>query len=85
MDDLELHDKVTLSSGKEFNCDYLATIPNGYCFISVLSDNIGEIAAAFSQNQEITYGEHVLTGYSFFSIAKEENGRYKVTLRKGYE
>ena len=81
---MEIHDKVTLSNGEEFSCDYLSTIPNGYCFISIVSDDVGKIAAAFSQNLDVTYGEHVLTGYSFFCLAKEQNGRYKVTLRKGY-
>lgn len=79
--DLELHDKVTLGDGTEFPCDYLATIPNGYCFISVYG-NIGEIAAAFANTDTITYGEHILSGYSFFSVTKEDEGRYKVALRK---
>ena len=83
MAELEIHDKVTLSNGIEFPCDYLAAIPNGYCFISVITDDAGAVAAAFAQNPDITYGEHVLTGYTFFTMAKEDGGRYKVTMRKG--
>lgn len=85
--DLELHDKITLASGKEFNCDYLTTIPTGYMFISVNTNNPVEIIQYFSQSNEtaqITYGEHILENYVFISMQKETESQYKVMLRRAY-
>ena len=85
--DLELHDKITLASGKEFSCDYLTTIPNGYMFISVKTNNPVEIIQYFAQSNEteqITYGNHVLENYVFVSMQKEAETQYKVMLRRAY-
>ena len=87
MEDLEIHDKVTLASGKQFDCDYLATIPNGFMFIAVHNSTPGEIAQFFTQTTEtasITYGEHVLTNYVFVGMQKESENQYKVMLRRAY-
>ena len=87
MEELELYDKVALASGKEFKCDYLATIPNGYMFIAVKESEPAEIAAFFTNQSEtarITYGEHILENYVFVGFQKEANNQYKVMLRKAY-
>ena len=88
MDEVELHDTVTLADGSEFPCDYLATIPNGFCFIAVQTDNIGPVMAAFTDAEKtatIIYGEHELTGYSVFvSIMQELPGQYKIALRRRF-
>lgn len=87
MEGLEIYDTVTLSSGKTFNCDYLSTIPNGYMFISIISENAGEVMTSFINREEtarITYGEHVLENYVFVGIQQEAANRYKVMLRRAY-
>lgn len=87
MEELEIYDTVTLASGKAFNCDYLATIPTGYMFISVISENAGELLASFVQHEEtarITYGDHILENYVFVGIQQEAQNRYKVMLRKAF-
>lgn len=87
MEELELYDKVTLASGKEFSCDYLSAIPNGYMFIAVKGSDPGEIATYFTQPSEtarIEYGEHVLENYIFVGFQKEAENQYKVMLRKAY-
>lgn len=87
-EELELYDKVTLASGKEFNCDYLATIPNGFMFIAVVDESATDIIRAFTDPTEtdrITYGPHVLEHYKVFvSLAKEGANRYKLALRKAF-
>ena len=63
MDELIIHDKVTLADGTVFPCSYLATIPQGYMFIAIPTDDIASVAAAFSNKDKIariTYGEYVL-------------------------
>lgn len=87
MDGLELYDEVKLASGKTFNCDYLTTIPNGYMFISIKTNNPSEVAEYFTQTSEtakITYGEHVLQNYIFVGMQKEADTQYKVMLRMAY-
>lgn len=86
-DNLELYDTVKLASGKTFYCDYLTTIPNGYMFISVKTNNPAEVIQYFSQTSEtseITYGEHILQNYIFVGIQKEAETQYKVMLRRAY-
>ena len=83
----EIHDKVTLASGKEFSCDYLATIPNGFMFIAVHDSTPAEIAQYFTQPSEtatITYGEHILENYVFVGMQKETESQYKIMLRRAY-
>lgn len=85
--DLELHDKIILASGKKFNCDYLTTIPTGYMFISVKTDNPVEVIQYFTQSSEtasITYGEHILENYVFVGMQKEAESQYKIMLRRAY-
>lgn len=87
MGDLEIYDTVTLASGKTFNCDYLATIPTGYMFISIITDNVAEVMTSFVDHEEtakITYGEHVLENYVFVGVQQEAQNRYKVMLRKAF-
>lgn len=87
MAELELHDKVVLASGKQFKCDYLTTIPNGYMFIAVKEEEPSNIALYFTQPSEtakITYGNHVLEDYVFIGFQKEAENQYKVMLRKAY-
>ena len=83
----EIHDTVTLASGKEFNCNYLATIPNGFMFIAIHSSTPAEIAQYFTNPTEtasITYGEHVLQNYVFVGMQREAEDHYKVMLRRAY-
>ena len=85
--DLELHDKVTLASGKEFACDYLTTIPNGYMFISIKTNNPVDVIQYFTKSEEtkqIVYGEHILENYVFVSMQKEADTQFKVMLRRAY-
>lgn len=83
----EIYDKVKLASGKEFSCDYLATIPNGFMFIAVHDSTPAEIAQYFTQPSEtasITYGKHILENYVFVGMQKEAESQYKVMLRRAY-
>ena len=83
----EIYDKVKLASGKEFKCDYLATIPNGFMFIAIHDSTPAEIAQYFTQPNEtvsITYGEHILENYVFVGMQKEAGTQYKVMLRRAY-
>lgn len=86
MDELELNGYVELASGKRFDCDYLATIPTGFMFIALITNNPADAITAFtntSETQTIKYGEHILENYTVFvNFAQEGNGRYKVALRK---
>ena len=87
MGDLEIYDTVTLASGKTLNCDYLATIPTGYMFISIITDNVAEVMTSFVDHKEtakITYGEHVLENYVFVGVQQEVQNRYKVMLRMAF-
>jgi hypothetical protein len=87
MAELELHDKVVLASGKQFKCDYLTTIPNGFMFIAIHDSTPAEIAQYFTQPSEtasITYGEHILENYVFVGMQKETELQYKVMLRRAY-
>ena len=87
MDELELHDTVTLASGKKFRCDYLTTIPNGFMFIAIKEEEPSNIAMYFTQPAEtarIEYGNHVLENYVFIGFQKESENQYKVMLRKAY-
>lgn len=87
MGDLEIYDTVALTSGKTFNCDYLATIPTGYMFISIITDNVAEVMTSFVDHKEtakITYGDHVLENYVFVGVQQEAQNRYKVMLRKAF-
>lgn len=83
--DIELHEHVKLADGKAFCCDYLATIPQGYMFISIKDAKMSEICDAFENEENtrtIQYGEHVLSNYVLLNVKKEGVGRYKVALRK---
>lgn len=87
-EELILHDKVTLADGTVFPCSYLATVPQGYMFIAIPSDDIASIATAFSNREKIariTYGDYVLEHYTVFvGVQKEDDARYKVMLRKAF-
>lgn len=88
MDELVLSDHVELSSGEKFNCNYLATIPSGYMFIAINSDDIGSVVGAFTDKEKtktIKYANYVLEGFTVFcGINQEAAGRYKVTLRRAF-
>ena len=88
-EELELHDKVTLADGTEIPVEYLATIPNGHCFISPVGINIAEALSVFTDPEKtktITYGDHVLTGYTVFvAVMQEQPGLYKIALRRRFE
>lgn len=84
----EFHDTVTLADGTVFNCEYVAVIPNGFLFASLLTDDPAAAMLAFMDNTktaEITYGEHVLTGYTVFvALNQETAGHYKIAMRKRF-
>lgn len=87
MEELELHDTVTLADGTVVPCDYLATIPQGYCFISLATADFSVLSAFTDpeKTETILYGEHELHNYSVFvSLSQEEPGRYKIALRKRF-
>lgn len=87
-EELIINDKVTLADGTVFPCDYLATIPQGYMFIAITSDDLASIVTAFSDKTKtaaITYGDYVLEHYTVFvSIQSEGPSRNKVMLRKAF-
>lgn len=83
---MEIHNSITLASGKQFPCDYLATSSNGYMFISINADP-SEIVSYFTNKAEtasIIYGEHELKNYSFAGLQKVSDDSYKVMLRKAF-
>lgn len=88
MDELVLSSHIELADGEMFECDYLSTIPNGYMFIAIKSDNISSIVSAFTDKEKtkkIKYANYELEGFTVFcGINQEATGRYKVTLRKAF-
>ena len=88
MDEIEIHDTVELADGTVFPCDYLATIPNGYLFISLKTENISEILLAFTDKAKtatIYYGDHELHNYTVFvSITQEAPRQFKIAMRKAF-
>lgn len=88
MDELVLSDHVELASGERFDCNYLSTIPNGYMFIAIKSDDIGSIVSAFTDKEKtkkIKYANYILEGFTVFcGINQEAAGMYKVMLRKAF-
>lgn len=89
MEEIELHDTVTLASGETIPCDYLSVIPNGYMFISAKTSNPSSLMALVTdeaKTSRIEYGDHVFIGYTeFVQISKESDTIYKVALRQPFE
>lgn len=87
-EELELYDKVTLASGAEFACDYLSTIPIGFMFIALRTNDLASALPHFMNKNElarITYGEHVLERYTVFvSVTQEGPDSFKIALRKAF-
>ncbi len=79
-------DKVKTATGKEFDSDYIATIPNPpQAYIRVLNVPLGTVAGVFSNKSEtiqLWHGEYYLAGYTNLVAIVPEPGAIKVVLSK---
>lgn len=79
-------DKIKTASGKEFDSDYLATIPNPpQAYIRVLNTSLAEVATIFSNKSEtvrLWHGVFYLAGYTNLIAIVPEVGAVKVVLSK---
>lgn len=79
-------DKIITATGKNFDSDYVATIPYPeMAFIRILGVPIGTVAEIFSDKTEtetITYRDYVLTGYTKLLALVIEGDAVKVNLAK---
>lgn len=79
-------DKIVTATGKEFDSDYLSTIPYpAQTFFRILNTPIEEAAKVFSDPAEtakIYYCEHCLEGYTNLIAIIPESDAIKICLAK---
>lgn len=79
-------DKIRTATGKEFDTDYIATIPNPeMAFIRICNAAISEVAAVFSEPREtmqLYSGNVYLAQYTRLVGLQPEPGAVKVHLAK---
>ena len=79
-------EKLKTATGKEFNSDYLATIPvPAQAYIRILNTPLATVAAVFSNPAEtvqLWHGEHYLAHYTHLVAIVPEVDAVKVVLAK---
>lgn len=79
-------DKIRTATGKEFDTDYIATIPNpAMAFIRICNAAISDIAAVFSDPRETTQlysGDVYLAQYTRLVALQPEATAIKVALAR---
>lgn len=80
-------DKVKTATGKEFDSDYIATIPiPAQAYIRILNASLATVAAVFGNPQEtvqLWHGQYYLAGYTTLVAIVPEMDAVKVVLAKG--
>lgn len=81
-----MYERVLTHSGKQFDCDYLSTIPTPpRMYIRICNAQIANIAVVFSDTSEtdlITYGDVVIEGYTQLIAIIPEGDVIRVVLAK---
>lgn len=79
-------DKISTATGKEFDSDYLSTIPMpDQAFFRICNKSLAEVAAVFGDKNEtiqLWYGDIYLAMYTKLVALVPENGAVKVILAK---
>lgn len=79
-------DKIRTATGKEFDSDYLSTIPMPeQVFIRICNKSLAEVAAVFGDKNEtiqMWYGDVYLAMYTKLVALVPEAGAIKVILAK---
>ena len=79
-------DTIKTSSGKIYECDYIATMDNPYrLYIRVVNSELSDVVTTFNNKEEtaeLLYGDVLLTGYNKFIAIVLEDTAIKVILTK---
>lgn len=79
-------DKIKTATGKEFDCDYLATIPTpAQMFFRVLNTPLATVATVFNNSNEtvqLWFGENYIAHYTHLVAIVPEADAVKVVLAK---
>ena len=77
---------LTTKTGKKFDCDMVSVIPTPpRCYLYIHNASIVKISEVFSDENEtgqLTFGENTITGFNRLQAISDDNGAYRVTLRK---
>lgn len=79
-------EKIKTASGREFECDYVSTIPNpARAFVRILNTPLATVAAVFSSKAEtmqMVCGSNILNRYTRLVAIVPEMDAAKVVLDK---
>lgn len=78
-------EKLTTATGKVFNVNYLAKIPNPEQIYVRIAASIAEVADVFSKKEEtskLVYEGILLEGYTTLVVIVPEQGVVRICLRK---
>lgn len=79
-------DILKTATGKEFDSDYLSTIPYpAQMFVRVLNTSLVEVAKVFgdpAETMQLWHGDNYLTGYTHLVAIVPEDNAIKVCLGK---
>lgn len=79
-------DKVTLASGRQFDCDYFNFFePANEINISVVGDSLIEVASVFSdsaQTKQIWFGKEYFSSFTKLKAIIPGSGTIRVVLGK---
>lgn len=78
-------DKVTTATGKEYDSDYLVTIPKpSMLFVRIIDDDPNAVREVFQNPEEtatLTYAGRDYEGYTILDSITDEGDALKVVLK----
>ena len=80
--------KIKFGNGDEYDCPYLATIPDGTAFIALSDVTFVEAATIFSDETmtgEMEYGDYTLVGYTNLGMLTAQPYGIQALLKGGHD
>ena len=80
--------KIKFGNGSEYNCPYLATVPDGTAFIALSGVTFLEAAEIFSDEEmtaEMEYGSYRLVGYTNLGMLTVQPYGIQALLKGGHD
>ena len=79
-------EKLRTATGKEFDCDMVSVIHSPpRCYLHIHNTPLSTIAAIFddpSETVQLWHGENYISGFNKLQAISDDDGAYRVTLRK---
>lgn len=80
-------EKLITASGLEFDCDMVSVIPSPpRCYLHIRNTPLATIVSVFSnpgETEQLWHGGNYISGFTKLQAISDDDGAYRVTLRKG--